>query len=149
MSGGPDDPGKPTQKPAQAVPPRHDRTGGPTTGRMVDHENYAWKQIKANQAERQADKQRHDRAAPNSELTRPDQQPERKKLRTFEDRHPPAQTLADMKREQSGGANPQQAQRGENQPDAEKRRGPSGPNHYKTLKTFEDRHPGGNDGRNR
>jgi hypothetical protein len=149
MSGGPDDPGKATQKPAQTHAPRHDPTGGPMTGRMVDHENYAWKQIKANQTERKADTQRHDHAKPNSEPARAQQQqPERKTLRTFEDRHPDTQTRGDMKREQSGAGDPQREAVNGRQPESQNSQGSRKPDHYKELKTFEQRHPG-MDGRSR
>jgi hypothetical protein len=142
MAGDNDSPSKAHQQSTQTPAPKHDRTGGPMTGRMVDQQNWALGQVKANQAERQATKQRHDRAEPNSEPSRPQQQqqqPERKTLRTFEDRHPP--TLVDLKREQSGGSVPQREAAGR-QPESQQGQGDRKPDHYKELKTFEKRHPG-------
>jgi hypothetical protein len=146
MAGDNDGPPKPDQQPAQEHAPRHDRTGGPMTGRMVDHDAWALRQVKANQADRQDARQRHDRAEPNSEPTRPQQQPERKTLRTFEDRHPPA--LADLKQEQSGGSVPQRDTTAEQQRESQNGQGSRKPDHYKELKIFEQRHPG-MDGRSR
>lgn len=163
MSGGPDDPGKPTQKPPP-TPPRHDRTGGALTGGLVAQQTWVTGRLKEKAAERKADLQRLDRTKPDSEPTRPQEPPERRKprpelaptappngpqepperrkLRTFEDRHRDTQTRADMKREQSGAAGPQREAADGRQPELQNGQGSRKPDHYKELKTFEQRHPG-------
>lgn len=145
MAAGDDGSPKTIRQQTPVVTPKHDRTGGPMTGGMLDHNKWGWDQIKANNAERLADAQRQDRAQPGSEPARPGSQPqtEQKVLRKFEDRHPAAPDRTALKREQAEGGKPQQVQaQAPTQPGPpDGRSGTRPPDHYKELKKFEDRHP--------
>jgi hypothetical protein len=144
MAGETEGPPKTTQRQAPPIVPKHDRTGGPMTGGMVENNRWANDQVKAAYKERLADAQRQDRARPDSEPTRPGSQPqaELKTLRKFEDRHPAAPDRAAQKPSQSAGA-----ASGQTLAPAPKqtsgRDGARSPDHYKELKKFEDRHPSG------
>ena len=131
MAAGDDGSPKVTPQQTPVRIPKHDRTGGPMSGGMVDHNQWARGTIKANNAERLVDAQPQDRAKPGSEPTRPQAQPqaEPKTLRKFEDRQPdaPGQTQAQAPTRPSVRADTRS------------------PGHYRELKKFEDRHPPGND----
>ena len=139
------DPNSPPKEPVRPASRPHDLTGGPRGAGYVEHTKWATAKAKSNQSERRAALHQDQRQKPEPSRSGEAQSaPERKTLRTFEDRHPamPTQDRGQLKREQSGAERPQPSDgAATRQQDHQNGGGNTGPDRYKVLKTFEDRHP--------